>query len=205
MAAHLHRYCSELKSLKDTANAVISQHSIIVGSTLGVSHPGFRAVEDNLKQIHSQIKAVMEFELELEKKIKNNLALLFNRIQLSNDRLMVANGAAMQGIMQASREETKVSRLLATKAHKLSESMKEDSLSMRTIAACTMLFLPGTSFAAILSMPFFDNSLKDSSRIWVWVILTVPSTMVAFAYYFWRQSRNNAKSGASVEMTTMTV
>ncbi|KAL8860293.1 MAG: hypothetical protein Q9178_003264 [Gyalolechia marmorata] len=157
-------------------------------------------VEDGLNQIHSQIKAVIDFEIELEKKTKNLLALLFNRIQLSNDRVMVANSAAMQAIMQTSQEEIKVSRVLATKAHRISESMKKDSLSMRTIAACTMLFLPGTSFAAILSMPFFDIALKGPSWFWLWIVLTVPSTMVAFGFYFWRQSRNNAATEVSVEM-----
>ncbi|KAL8918091.1 MAG: hypothetical protein Q9172_005563 [Xanthocarpia lactea] len=91
-------------------------------------------VEDGLNQIHSEIKAVIDFEIELEKKTKNHLALLFNRIQLSNDRVMVANGAAMQAIMQTSQEEIKVSRVLATKAHRISESMKKDSLSMRTVS-----------------------------------------------------------------------
>lgn len=46
---------------------------------------------------------------------------------------MVANGAAMQAIMKATQEETKVSRDLAVKAHKLTESMKMDSLSMKTV------------------------------------------------------------------------
>ena len=47
---------------------------------------------------------------------------------------MVANGAAMQAIMQTSQEEIKISRVLATKAHRISESMKKDSLSMRTVS-----------------------------------------------------------------------
>ena len=64
-----------------------------------------------------------------------------------------------------------------------------------------MLFLPGTSFAAILSMPFFENDLKQVSRLWLWVVLTVPSTMIAFIFYFWRQSRDNAKSTEDIELT----
>lgn len=39
----------------------------------------------------------------------------------------------MQSLLQISQEEAKVSRILAAKAHKLSESMKKDSLSMRTV------------------------------------------------------------------------
>jgi len=64
-----------------------------------------------------------------------------------------------------------------------------------------MLFLPGTSFAAILSMPFFNDQLKSPSRFWLWVVLTLPSTMMAFAFYFWRKSRNNAESEMSLEMS----
>lgn len=39
----------------------------------------------------------------------------------------------MQAIMEATQEEIKVSRGLAAKAHKLTESMKKDSLSMKTV------------------------------------------------------------------------
>lgn len=47
---------------------------------------------------------------------------------------MVANGQAMQAIMEATQEETKASRNLAIKAQKLTESMKKDSLSMKTVS-----------------------------------------------------------------------
>ncbi len=46
---------------------------------------------------------------------------------------MVANGIAMQEIMKATQEETKISQDLALKTHKLSESMRKDSLSMKTV------------------------------------------------------------------------
>ena len=60
---------------------------------------------------------------------------LFNRIQLHNDRTLVANGIALRKIMAAAQEETKVSRDLQVKAHKLSEDMKRDSLSMKTVCS----------------------------------------------------------------------
>jgi hypothetical protein len=75
---------------------------------------------------------------------------LFNRIQLSNDRIMVANSTAMQQILRATQEETRMSRTMAIRAHELTEEMKKDSLSMKTIAVLTMFFLPGTSFAVSL-------------------------------------------------------
>lgn len=203
IAAHLHRYASELKSLDDTIAAMIKYHRLVWDYGSNTPGEAFQKVENGLHHIVSQLKAIKDFELELEKKIQNSLALLFNRIQLSNDRVMLANGAAMQAIMEATQEETKVSRSLAVKAHKLSESMRKDSLSMRTIAVCTMFFLPGTSFAAVLSMPFFDNDwMKGPSRFWLWIVITIPSTVLAFAFYFYRQSRNDAKykTGNAIEM-----
>ena len=53
----------------------------------------------------------------------------------------------MQEILKATQQETKMSRAMAIKAHELTEEMKKDSLSMKTIAILTMFFLPGTSFA----------------------------------------------------------
>jgi len=58
---------------------------------------------------------------------------------------MVANGAAMQAIMKATQEQTKVSRGLAVKAHKLTESMKMDSLSMKTVRSIVTDHLPSTN------------------------------------------------------------
>ena len=52
---------------------------------------------------------------------------------MSNDRIMVANSTAMQEIMKATQQETKITQDLALKTHKLSESMKRDSLSMKTV------------------------------------------------------------------------
>lgn len=72
------------------------------------------------------------------------------------------------------------------------------------IAVLTMFFLPGTSFAALFSMPFFTNNewMEGTSKIWLWIALTVPSTGLAFAFYLYWQSRNEAKDkiGSSIEM-----
>ena len=76
MAAHLHRYASELKSLDDTTAAIIEYHPLVIGEGLSPSNIAVPLVEDGLNQIHSQIKAVIDFEIELEKKTKNHLALV---------------------------------------------------------------------------------------------------------------------------------
>ena len=76
VAAHLHRYTSELKSIDDTIDAIFQYHRKILnpeGLALGGA---FQKIEDNLYHIASQLKAVKDFEEELEKKIQNSLALV---------------------------------------------------------------------------------------------------------------------------------
>lgn len=39
-------------------------------------------------------------------------------------------------------------------------------------------------------MPFFSKNgwMSEASRVWLWVVLTVPSTALAFAFYqYWRR------------------
>ena len=73
MAAHLHRYASELKSLEATTIGVIEhRRSMLTESSAGDASP----VARDLCEALSQIRAIMDFEVELEKKIQNNLALV---------------------------------------------------------------------------------------------------------------------------------
>jgi hypothetical protein len=60
---------------------------------------------------------------------------------------MIANSAAMQEILKATQADTRASQAMAVRSQELTEEMKKDSLSMKTIAILTMFFLPGTSFA----------------------------------------------------------
>ena len=87
--------------------------------------------------------------------------------QVINDRLLVRNSKAMQGILQATQaeaeqsrnmaaqtkqlteemtkilkatqDETEVSRRLAFQTHKLSEEMLKDSVAMKTVRSTSML------------------------------------------------------------------
>jgi hypothetical protein len=64
---------------------------------------------------------------------------------------------------------------------------------MITIAAVTMLFLPGTFISAILSTTFFDygdDGLHVSTRWWVLLATTIPLTVVVFGIWLgWRYVR----------------
>jgi hypothetical protein len=88
-------------------------------------------------------------------------------------------------------------------------------IDCKQIALFTMLFLPGTSFAvssckpfvfqcladdteAILSMPFFAQQkwMGDATKVWLWIALTVPSTVLAVMIYYFhtRRAIRKAKS-----------
>lgn len=100
----------------------------------------------------------------------------------------------MRRLLQASSEEARLSRQIAKQSQKMAVDMRRDSTSMKTIAILTMFFLPATSFAAVLSMPFFaqDSWMGKGERAWLWVVLSVPSTMVAFGI-FWFYVRKGDK------------
>ncbi|KAH7194735.1 hypothetical protein DER44DRAFT_832157 [Fusarium oxysporum] len=75
--------------------------------------------------------------------------------------------------------ETNVEIALAT---------SQDSCHMRSIALVTMIFLPGTFFASIFSMGFFewkadDGSISVSQSFWIYVVLAAGFT--AFTVGVW--------------------
>lgn len=102
----------------------------------------------------------------------------------------------MKEILRATQEEARLSRKMADQSRIPAEEMKKDSAAMKTIAIVTMFFLPGASFSAFLAMPFFQGNtwLSHTSRLWIWLALTVPSTLLAFAFYiYWRRREEHRK------------
>ncbi|SPJ71034.1 uncharacterized protein FTOL_00762 [Fusarium torulosum] len=199
VSAHLQRYLSEIQSLGGIVTdliadyALIHQHDVVTGN----NHDHEEATR-GYKMILSTVEATGRFAVELEKKAQNTLALLFNRIQINSDRMLVANGQAMQAILKAMQEDAGLSRQMARQSHMLAKDMKRDSVAMKTIAIVTMFFLPGATFAALLSMPFFDNDnwLSKASRFWVWAALTFPFTIACFIFYKVWQGRARRHSNA---------
>lgn len=106
------------------------------------------------------------------------------------DCTMRVEGMAMA--TQWSYGETNVEIALAT---------SRDSKVMRSIALVTMLFLPGTFFATIFSMTFFQwtgngGKAHVSSYIWIYVLITVAFTaMTVGLWYYFVMMRKNRNSG----------
>ncbi|KAH9474913.1 Notoamide biosynthesis cluster protein M' [Psilocybe cubensis] len=88
---------------------------------------------------------------------------------------------------------------IARLTSKIAVSTQRDSSSMITMAAVTMLFLPGTFVSALFSMVFFnsqsDNTLVVSEQIWLFFAITIPLTVAVFVLWlFWRRYRNEAEA-----------
>lgn len=68
---------------------------------------------------------------------------------------------------------------------------------MITLAAVTMLFLPGTFICAVLSTTFFDfgeERLQVSGQWWVLLAVTVPLTAVVFGVWLgWQRMRRQSQ------------
>ena len=91
MAAHLHRYAAELRSFGEIVSDIRSHHKSIFGQTQDMPMHLFDRVETGLYQVASQLQSVKSFELELEKKVQNILALVsyFRLVNLSRIQLII--------------------------------------------------------------------------------------------------------------------
>lgn len=78
----------------------------------------------------------------------------------------------------------------------IAEETRKDSSSMITIAALTLIFLPGTFIATLLGMPFFDASsgkMVVSNRLWIFFAVSIPFTLLIWnAWRMWRNWRNRS-------------
>ena len=83
--------------------------------------------------------------------------------------------------------DSQVNATIATESANIAREARSDSSSMKTIAALTMVFLPGTYIAAIFGMNFFDystGSIHVSARWWLYVAITVPMTVLTIGTWW---------------------
>ncbi|KAI1133267.1 hypothetical protein F5Y10DRAFT_260148 [Nemania abortiva] len=84
----------------------------------------------------------------------------------------------------------------------LTLATNKDSRHMKTIALVTMTFLPGTFFATVFSMTFFnwqgtDGESTVSSFIWIYVVFSVLFTALTLLAWYYFGSTNPKTFGLS--------
>ncbi|KAI1070940.1 hypothetical protein LB507_010922 [Fusarium sp. FIESC RH6] len=131
MAAHLHRYKTELNRIGLILSDLRTHRQDMTYTPApdgGDRHfsPSVDREAQRIEQLASLLTAISTFSDEMEKKVQNILALLFNQIQAVNDR-------TLQAILNASQQENRVTHELSIASHLLSKSMKRDSIAMKTL------------------------------------------------------------------------
>ncbi|KAL8786014.1 MAG: hypothetical protein Q9195_008396 [Heterodermia aff. obscurata] len=125
----------------------------------------------------------------------------------------------------ANQNDNRINIDIASTSKRIAEEAKRDSSSMITIAAMTMLFLPGTFVSvstlvpnvpelcssirltervqAIFGTTFFDTTVDEKGKTvlqvlpewWFFLAATIPLTAMIFAFWIWWQKQRNAKGG----------
>lgn len=135
------------------------------------------------------------------------LSALWNLIAQRDQTSSLQLAKTSAEIAQESRNEQSISTKIAKASQRIAEETKRDSASMKTIAAVTMLFLPGTFLASCFSMPLFDwsapSSLVISPRIWLYWVLTITLTLLTMVGYWawvcWDQRNEKDTRRASAD------
>ena len=88
MVAYLHRYASELTTIDDTIVAIARHHQSVMDCEVAMRGGVYHKVEDDLSHVASELKAIKDFGMELEKKIQNSLALASPKLYQYQDRIL---------------------------------------------------------------------------------------------------------------------
>lgn len=67
----------------------------------------------------------------------------------------------------------------------IASSAKDHSASMKVVALMTIVFLPGTFFAALFAVPTltWSEDVVVSPRFWIYWAFTLPCTLLLVALY----------------------
>ena len=110
-------------------------------------------------------------------------------------------------LIPRSKTESSIGAYNTLNALRLARNSRSDSISMKAIAALTMVFLPGSLVATIFSMGFFEFGLSDRNemelrvapQVWMYVAVTLPLTAVVLvtcaAWLKWSKGRLRGEEG----------
>ncbi|OTA69439.1 hypothetical protein K449DRAFT_460968 [Hypoxylon sp. EC38] len=117
------------------------------------------------------------------------------RLQMNDDYMARVSRVLMRKDTLASIELTKT-------GIELTKSAKIDSSSMKVIAVMTMVFLPGTFFATLFSVPslHWDNAVVMGENFWVYWAFTIPFTALTVILWLVITQRKQMRSALNMSM-----
>ncbi|KAF5566750.1 hypothetical protein FPHYL_3692 [Fusarium phyllophilum] len=200
--SHLQRYKTELGATEE----IVADLQVVSKKLYSITKPALSSeetdsevVDENIVTIRKHISGARAVLLELEIKTEAIVELLSDVVKSRNDMLMVNNGTMVRKLLKSARKQNKASQTMMRESQKMASDMRKDSVSMKTIALLTMAFLPATSIAAVLSMPFFSEQkwFNNPVKAWLWAVLTVPATVASVGIYLFL-TRKEMRSSKSV-------
>ncbi|PKX89344.1 uncharacterized protein P174DRAFT_516014 [Aspergillus novofumigatus IBT 16806] len=148
-----------------------------------------------IRTIHTRLHEAISCPSHVYERAANTISHVIGSMQKQKIWLLSYKSRQNSTLMLASilvgQQDAASNILLAT-------SMKQDSTSMSAIAALTMVFLPGTFTAAVLDAGIFASS-ENSTHItvtglwWLWLVLTLPLTLLVIASWWWYKKRKESK------------
>ncbi|KAH8591297.1 hypothetical protein B0O99DRAFT_578626 [Bisporella sp. PMI_857] len=158
----------------------------------------------DLSSVNAEARSAVEKSTEY---LLEALDLLSYRADASNEYLiyLTVRAERLSAVIFAllTHEDSAINADLANSSRELAAAAKRDSSSMKTIAVMTMIFLPGTFFAALFSVPSlkWDGEYVIQDRFWVYWVFTLPATFIVILVWFvltnwevsWRTEKRTKK------------
>lgn len=160
------------------------QHDTFTLLRFGISEA--TNLEQQFKIGSQKITASLDLSVSLSRERLEQVKTLSRRIQIQLS--VVAN------LITQNESRTNIS--IAEESKRIAVETKRDSDSMKTIAALTMVFLPGTFVAPLFSMVFFHvgsdvgSSLSVDRHWWLYLAVTIPLAIVTVGCWLgWLQRK----------------
>ena len=185
----------------ETVNKVVSSATLLASAKLRAA--GLAEVAANMLDENSEISraagpspnpsdvVVLRYDRQLKM-----LGSTAREIERKADEFLTVASTVMQGLynhiarndQRINIELAKDSKRIAEISQKVATDTKRDSSSMKSIAAVTMIFLPGTFTASLFATPFFNATSVFTSvhAFWIYWALTIPLTLLTIvAWLLW--------------------
>ncbi|KAI0024804.1 hypothetical protein F4780DRAFT_725055 [Xylariomycetidae sp. FL0641] len=145
-----------------------------------------------VRALHNSMNARIDF-------YRTKLTGMEHYIHTTLERLHIQR-QALYNIM--TQKESKLNLEMAAQQRRLAHASKRDSTAMKTLSLLGAVFLPGTFLSSVFSMTFFDFHIGEpkgpevSSELWIYVVITVPLTLLIVVSWWWLDRRREKRYAA---------
>ena len=130
-----------------------------------------------------------------------------SQIQAADWVFTKIDGLVQNTNLSINRTDQRRNMEIADSSYTISVESKRDNLSMITIAALTMIFLPGTFVASFFAMPVLDwEPVKGhhivNSWFWIYWVVTIPLTIARILFWWvwfsYQRPKETSSSGQTM-------